>query len=381
MNEGVTFVVATGVQGDSLPERALNRGLEANTLDLLEVTDSVSDIDGRILITNSDRLIELSAAEYPDVVIERSTSDFHFGRSLFEAIRRYEIENLFYAGGGSGTLFDKKDFEKIVSFLVRSSGKMLANNFYSADMIGISPAQEILKLDPPERDNDLGWLARDAGFEPYEMTRSAKSQLDLDTPADLIPLKLSGRADGRLKNHLSTVNSESTRIQDVLPQLTDQNSRLVIGGRLGASTWSYLEKNAACQIDVISEGRGSYNGDRKKVTRSYWLGKILQERGPETLISSLGEKGTGLFIDSRVLFDFLGKWPSRKDRFSSDLLDPSGIEVEYLRDLTRAAGDYPKPVILGGHSMISGSLYLLTDAAWEITEPESVNIRPEAFSL
>lgn len=381
MSEEVTFVVATGVQGDSKPERTLNRGLEANTLDLLEVTDCVSGIDERILITNSDRLIELSAVEFPDVIVERSARDFDFGRSLFDTIRRYEIENLFYAGGGSGPLFGKKDFEKVVSFLAKSSGKLLANNFYSADMIGISPAQEILKLVPPEKDNDLGWLARDAGLEPYEMIRSAKSQLDLDTPADLIPLKLSGRADGRLKNHLSTVNPESTRIPDVLPQFADQDSRLVIVGRLGASTWSYLEKNAACQIDVISEGRGSYNGDGKKATRSFWLGKILQEHGPETLIRSLGEKGTGLFIDSRVLFDFLGKWPSRRDRFSSDLLDPSGIEVEYLRDLTRAACDYPKPVILGGHSMISGSLYLLTDTAWEITKPESVNIRPEAFSL
>ncbi|MFB6214731.1 MAG: hypothetical protein ABEI54_02575, partial [Candidatus Bipolaricaulia bacterium] len=123
------------------------------------------------------------------------------------------------------------------------------------------------------------------------------------------------------------------------------------------------------------------SGKGKEASRSFWLGKNLQEQGSRSFVRSLGEKGTGLFLDSRVLFDFLGKWPSRKDRFSSDLLDPGRIELNYLKDLTRAARDYPKPVVLGGHSMISGSLYLLADVAWEIAEPESVNVRPETFSL
>ncbi|MCF7890637.1 hypothetical protein K9M78_05395 [Candidatus Bipolaricaulota bacterium] len=381
MNEGVTLVVATGVQGNSRPERALNQALEANTLDLLEIAGAVSGFERRILITNSERLINFSTSNSSDVSLERSSRNFNFGRSLFDIIRNYNIENLFYIGGGSGPLLEKKDFEKIVSFLVRTSGTLLANNFYSADMIGLSSAQEILKLDPPESDNGLGWLARDGGLRPHEMTRRAKTQLDLDTPVDLIPLKLSGRADGRLKEHLSQVTTGNTRIRDILPQFTDQESRLVVGGRIGASTWSYMEKNAACQVDVISEGRGSYGGNGKRGPESFWLGKSLQDLGPENFIRSVGEKGTGFFLDSRVLFDFLGEWPSRKDRFSSDLLEPNDVEPDYLRDLTRAAREYPKPVVLGGHSMISGSLYLMTDVAWKLTEPESVNIQLKTFEL
>lgn len=381
MNECITLVIATGVQGDSQPERYLNRALEANTLDLLKKTDSVSGFERRILITNSDYLIDSCTSDNPGVSVERSSGHFHFGKFLFDIIRSYDIDNLFYIGGGSGPLFTEKDFESIASFLVESSGVLLANNFYSADMIGLSPAEEILKVDPPEKDNELGWLAREAGFEPHEMTRNAKTQLDLDTPADLIPLKLSGRAYGRLKDYLSAVSSENTRIGNILPQFTDQESRLVLAGRLGASTWSYMEKNAACQIDVISEGRGSYGGDGKRGSGTLWLGKTLQDLGPEQFIRSFGEKGSGFFLDTRVLFDFVGDWPSRKDRFSSDLLNSSDIEVDYLRDLTRAAREYPKPVVLGGHSMVSGALYLLTDVAWRLTEPESVNIRPEKFKL
>lgn len=383
MNEGVTLVVATGVKGNSGPERDLNRALEANTMDLLEKADPVSGLDRQILITNSDHLIDSCTSINPGIFVKKSAGNFHFGEFLFDVIKTYDIENLFYIGGGSGPLLARKDLERVVTFLIESSDVLLANNFYSADMIGLSPARDILKLDPPEKDNELGWLAREAGLKPHEMTRSAKTQLDIDTPADLIPLKLSGRAHGRLKDHLSKLSSDNTRIREILPKFADQKSRIVIAGRLGASTWSYLEKNAACQIDVISEGRGNYavDGNGNRDSGSLWLGKTLQDLGPERFIRCFGEKGSGLFLDTRVLFDFMGDWPSRKDRFSSDMLNPSEIEENYLRVLTKAACEYSKPVVFGGHSMVSGSLYLLTDAAWRLTEPESVNIRPETFKL
>ncbi|MBS3788057.1 hypothetical protein KGY79_07685 [Candidatus Bipolaricaulota bacterium] len=381
MSENVTLIVATGVQGNSEPERDLNRALEANTLDLLDRTGSVAAFDRRILITNSDFLVDSCTSDNPDVSVERTSENFHFGEFLFDIIKSYDIENLFYIGGGSGPLFSSKDFERVADFLVESSGVLLANNFYSADMIGLSPAQEILNQNSPKKDNELGWLARESGLEPYEMTRSAKTQLDLDTPADLIPLKLSDRANGRLKDHLSMVSSENTKVREILPQFTDQKSRLIIAGRLGASTWSYMEKNAACQIDVISEGRGSYTGASQRGLKSLWLGKTLNDRGPKEFIQAFGKKGSGFFLDTRVLFEFTGEWPSRQDRFFSDLLNPSLIEVDYLRELTRAAIEYSKPVVLGGHSMISGSLYLLTDIAWEMSSPKSANIRPETFKL
>ncbi len=381
MNEGVTLVIAAGIKGDSQPGNILNRALEANTLDLLEMADSISKFNRKILISNSKSLIKTSTRNHRDLIVETSTENFHFGNALFDLIKSRDIENLLYLGGGSGPLFRRGDLKKVASFLTESTGRLIANNFYSTDILGISPARDILKVDPPEKDNALGWLAREAGFEPHEMTRNAKTQLDLDTPVDLIPLKISGRARDRLRDLLTSEDFENTKITEILPQFTDQNSRLVIGGRLGASTWSFMEKNAACHIDVISEGRGNYSNNYDGDSGSLWLGKSLQNQGPDNLIRSLGEKGTGLFLDTRVLFDFLGEWPSRKDRFSSDLLRPGKISVDYLRNLTRAARDYPKPVVLGGHSMISGSLYLLTDVAWELNESKSVNIQLNTFSV
>ena len=248
-------------------------------------------------------------------------------------------------------------------------------------MIGLCSTDELLNLEPPDKDNKLGWLSRDAGLEPHEMTRTARTQLDLDSPVDLLPMKLSGGAGGCLADYLETVPWRNTRIREILPQFTDQESRLVIAGRIGAATWSHLEAESACHVEVISEGRGSYTGSSRTSGRSSFLGNLFDDYGAKGFIYNLAEKGTGLFLDTRVLFNYLGEWPTRKDRFSSDLLNPEDVETDYLRDLTQAALDSSTPVILGGHSMVSGSLYLLPEVAWEITEPSSVNVKPVSFDL
>ncbi len=36
----------------------------------------------------------------------------------------------------------------------------------------------------------------------------------------------------------------------------------------------------------------------------------------------------------------------------------------FLKEFTQAANDAPIPVLLGGHSLISGGLMLLNEAAW-----------------
>jgi hypothetical protein len=41
------------------------------------------------------------------------------------------------------------------------------------------------------------------------------------------------------------------------------------------------------------------------------------------------------------------------------------VEQPYLREFTHAAVEAPLPVILGGHSLVSGGLMLLTEAAWK----------------
>ena len=70
------------------------------------------------------------------------------------------------------------------------------------------------------------------------------------------------------------------------------------------------------------------------------------------------------FLDDRVLWAARGNWPSPADRFNSDLLRPEDISDPFIQQFTSAAMSCPVPVVLGGHSLVSGGLRVLIDAAW-----------------
>jgi hypothetical protein len=55
---------------------------------------------------------------------------------------------------------------------------------------------------------------------------------------------------------------------------------------------------------------------------------------------------------------------SREDRFLSGLGRWQDIGDPFLRDFTRAAAEAPIPVLLGGHSLMSGGLMALNEFAW-----------------
>jgi hypothetical protein len=75
----------------------------------------------------------------------------------------------------------------------------------------------------------------------------------------------------------------------------------------------------------------------------------------------MGELADAMFLDSRVILAARRAWPSPSDRFSSDLRRPEEIADPFLREFTAAAGAAPIPVVLGGHSLVSGGLMALVN--------------------
>ena len=94
------------------------------------------------------------------------------------------------------------------------------------------------------------------------------------------------------------------------------------------------------------------------------LGFYLAEVGPGPFFATLAQLGDAAFIDTRVLLAHLGLAASRRDRFLSDLGSPGDIGEPFLRDFTEAALAAPIPVLLGGHSLVSGGLMALIEFAW-----------------
>ena len=106
------------------------------------------------------------------------------------------------------------------------------------------------------------------------------------------------------------------------------------------------------------------------------LGFYLDEVGLERFFATLAKMSQAVFLDSRVLFAHRRIWPSAPDRFYSDLRQAEKINDPWVRRFTEAAIAAPIPVVLGGHSLVSGGLYALVEAAWARGEDLARHVEP-----
>ena len=99
------------------------------------------------------------------------------------------------------------------------------------------------------------------------------------------------------------------------------------------------------------------------------LGFLFDAYGVERGFELLGETCTAAVLDVRVLLAHRKIRASAHDRFNADLLRWEEIGEPWLREFTAAAARAPIPVILGGHSLVCGGLYLLVEGAWRDYPP------------
>ena len=86
------------------------------------------------------------------------------------------------------------------------------------------------------------------------------------------------------------------------------------------------------------------------------LADCLETVGTEGFFDEMANLANGLLLDSR------GLWPSKHDRFNSDLHCWEEIENPFLRRFTQAAAQAQIPVVLGGHSVVAGGLMALVES-------------------
>ncbi len=99
--------------------------------------------------------------------------------------------------------------------------------------------------------------------------------------------------------------------------------------------------------------------DRQHAIHSV-LGNYLDVAGPMQFWTSLQAMSDVAFFDTRVLMARRG-WPRAQTRFAIDLLRPDWIADAYWRDFTAAARNSGLPLVLGGHSVVSGGLLALLE--------------------
>jgi hypothetical protein len=308
---------------------------------------------------------------YP-VRVELDTGSFHFGLVLRDLIRKHGMTRPFYMGGGSAPLLSVEELRAVADMVAATDNVVVANNIYSADFFAFAPGAAIEQVEPAAIDNNIPWLLKhQAGLSDLPLARSAGTQLDIDTPTDLMVLQIHPLVGPHTLRYIKTLNLDLTRLRQAMRLFTDPLAEVIVAGRVGSHVWSHLETDVACRLRVFSEERGMRASGREErgEVRSL-LGFYLDKVGPARFFKTLAEMGQAALIDTRVLFHHLHLSLSAPDRFYSDLMQPENVENQVAREFTQAAMEAPIPVVLGGHTLVAGGLWAMIDAAWQEKDKE-----------
>ncbi len=362
------LVVFLGGFGTSEIERLVDGARTAASFDAIQSFRAAGP-DLRALLVTDDPSLDCDIA---GVAIDCDGGDFHFGRRLAQVVREHAIEAAVYIGGGSVPLFGAAEFADVVSRL--ATGGAVTNNLYSSDLVAFPVTERVLAVvEQVERDNSLARALKEkAGLAMQALDRTVATQFDIDTPTDLCVLALTGEGGPRLQAHLASLELDLGRYRAVLPLFLDQAKQIVVAGRVGTHAWAYLERETACRVRLFAEERGMEADGRAAGGRARsLLGYHLEAVGLERLFATLAELGDAAFIDTRVLLAHRLIGAGRADRFLSDLGRWQEIGEPFLRDFTAAAVAAPLPVLLGGHSLMSGGLMALNEYAWRTLKADS----------
>lgn len=332
---------------------------------------STEDLLQRAANSGWDRVIVCS--NRPDVLsteglvsegVLTHTEPFHFGRELQHLVEacRLQDHGILYLGGGL-PLLSAGALEQIRLCLVGDNSAAITNNLHSCDFIGWAPGAAALDILPPDTDNDLAWQLRRGGMEVAELPRSAETVFDVDTPTDLMLLSLTDGIGRHLSAVLDRAHLDQRRLHGVMEVLRSFGDTVLCYGRISHHAWAYFAQRAACQTRIISEERGMRASGRlaRGEVRSL-LGFLANQSGFRPMFRILSQLADALILDTRVLMAHYRQWPRAEDRFHSDLGQVEGIEDPWLRQMTEAALECGVPVLMGGHCLVSGGLYLLGDA-------------------
>jgi hypothetical protein len=359
-----TLLMMVGGHETSAIEQMVTSACRLAAADTIERTLASGAYQHWIVATNSPSFAEALHNEFPGIKVSLDEGEFHFGRRLRDLVASHGIEAPVYCGGGAGILLDTSALAWIADRVATGPGLLVCNNLYSSDLCGFRPGSSLDRIDPPDTDNDLAWrLATQAGMQTVVLPRGAAALMDIDTPTDLLTLQPHPGVGPRLRSFLDGLALNRGGLEGVLRVLRTPGARVALAGRVGSAACRYLQDRTGCRVIPYSEERGLRASGRQWDGKARSMLAFLAARvGWAGVMESIAEVADALLFDTRVVMAHDRQWPSAADRFWSDCMRPDCVEDSDLRSLTEAARDARIPVMLGGHSIVSGGLYTLVDA-------------------
>ena len=284
-----------------------------------------------------------------------------FGARLREYVAARRPAGLVVLGSGAIPLATAADRRAFVEAARVPGRRALANNQFSADIIAVSSAANLMHAGDLATDNGLPrWLAEVAGYGVSDLARRWRLGFDIDGPLDLALL---GGQAWLARPPAGILDAVGSRLAAVSSVARDPRAELLVAGRVSGAGLAWLERWTASRTRALVEERGFRTRPASQRPVRSSLGLILDRDGPGALGAILTELGDAALVDTRVLIahrfgaDELG-WPDAADRFASDLLLPDRIGDPWLRALTAAAREAAIPIVLGGHSLVGPGLRL-----------------------
>ncbi|HHX73282.1 MAG TPA: hypothetical protein GX699_00060 [Firmicutes bacterium] len=357
-------IIFEGGNAKSPVEKMLVAARHAALKDNLQKISALPEVERIILVTNQPSLAAL--AGLPRVCVETnnlSPEQFHFGRQLQNLVDRYRCRAVLCMGGAAVPLMAAEEWSFVCREILAGEKRYVTNNVQSADLIAFNPAAVIKQYAPPATDNALALLLRyDARFTQILLPVTLGTQFDIDTPTDLLILAASPFGGRELRAALDSFHLRTDRLQQLKTVLCGQYEEVALIGRVGAPAISRINKHFKVRLRVFSEERGMKalgRLERNEVVSllGYWIDEI----GPEKFFARLADTVAAALIDTRVLFAHRKKELSDADRFYSDLGEHELIADPFVREFTRAAKNCGIPVILGGHSLVTGGIFALAE--------------------
>jgi len=357
-------IVAVIMEGGS-PAHPVTRALAtvraAVVLDTISKLRAVAAVESIVLATNYPALA--AEASSLGAIVHSQSGVFHFGRVLQKIVRDTGAEAVLCLGGAAAPFLTVEEFRAIADKLQNETGLVLTNNPQSADLTAFTPADAIFAIYPPAEDNALATLLRDqAGLTRELLPHSLGVHFDLDTPTDALLMSLLPYNGASVGGALASLGWDTGLLRAALARLSERHCELGLMGRVSPQTMSLLNSRSFVRLRVFSEERGMKALGRLESGQVVSLiGYFLDTVGPEKFFSYVSKTCDVCFIDTRVLFAHSKLKVSEAARFLSDLGRYNEIEDAYLREFTRAAAACDIPVILGGHSLVSGGMWAVVD--------------------
>jgi len=385
---GCSLVIFHAALAEHPIERCVGLAQRAASLDLLLIAARLGF--RRVIIVGAEQEFAHAAQLVSDldVTLEPDVAPgFHFGQRLMEIVAQHRLERIIYIGGGAAPLLTVADLLALTAGISGDEAATVANNVFSADIVALGQAQAALRrIALPALDNDLAYRLRAAGVPTSALPPSLGLNFDIDTPTDLatlaLALELHSNEAAAIGPHLRAAlaayassglaDRQLAALHAAIDVMRRHDGETLFCGRIGAQTWRRLELALPCQTRLLGEERGMRASGREEQgkVRSL-LGLLVEQVGSHRAVANLAAVAQAAFIDTRVLFNHLHLDIPISDRFNSDALYWEQVTEPTARDFTRAAATAEIPLVLGGHSLVSGGLTLLATMVQELHNKQS----------